>query len=318
MEGVTGVTESGTTTVDAESYATARESLTEDVNAAIRGLLKAGASEVVLTDGHGSGNEEPDYLMERLPASARHEIRDRPYDPYIDVVDGSYAAVVAVGMHAGSGEVGFLPHTVLSHTRWVARGFALKRSMIVAASAARYGVPVILVTGDDVLGEEVRAFSPSTRYVVVKKALSISRAESRQRADVSREIESVAEEAFRDRDHVAPWTSLLNGPLESEFGYRTGEQAALAALYPGVRVLNNRAITLESPSFLDAYLIYRALANYTFLAHMRWIVETMTTVKGGEDVLAELSKLYPPRSERTFAPSGADVPNSISATHGVE
>jgi hypothetical protein len=82
--------------------------------------------------------------------------------------------------------------------------------------------------------------------------------------------------------------------------------------------LNNRAITLESPSFLDAYLIYRALANYTFLAHMRWIVETMTTVKGGEDVLAELSKLYPPRSERTFAPSGADVPNSISATHGVK
>jgi D-amino peptidase len=267
MEGVTGLTESGTT-VDAEGYTSARESLTEDVNAAIRGLLKAGASEVVLTDGHGSGNSEPDYLIDRLPPSARHEIRDRPYDP-IDVVDGSYAAVVAIGMHAGSGEVGFLPHTVLSHTRWIARGFALNESMIVAASAARYGVPLVLVTGDDVLGQEIGAFSPQTRYVVVKKALSISKAEPRPRSEVSREIESAAAEAFREKDRIPPWTPLLNGPVESEFGYRTDDQTALAALYPGARVLNNRAVTLETRSFLEAYLAYRALANYTFLAHMR-------------------------------------------------
>ena len=52
------------------------------------------------------------------------------------------------------------------------------------------------------------------------------------------------------------------------------------------------------------------------LAHMRWIVKTTTTVKGGEEVLAELSKLYPRRSERTFASTGDDLPSAIFATHG--
>ncbi len=316
MEGVTDVIAPAGAVIDSVGYSEARESLTEDVNAAIRGLVKAGAGEVVLTDSHGSGNPEPDYLMERLPASARHEIRDRPYDPYIDVVDHGYAAVVAIGMHAGSGEVGFLPHTVLSHTRWIAKGLALSESMIFAASAARYGVPLILVTGDDVLGQEIQAFSPATRYVTVKRALSPAKAEPRPRENVSRDIELAAEQALRESGRVPPWTLLMNGPLQSEFGYRSEEQTALAALYPGARVLNNRAVALETATFLDAYTSYRALANYTFLAHMRWIVETMPSVKGGDEVLLELSKVFPPRSERTFAPSGDDVPSSIFATHG--
>ena len=67
MEGVTGVTNAEDVNFGSASYSAARESLTEDVNAAVRGLLIGGASEVVLTDGHGSGNPEPDYLLDRLP-----------------------------------------------------------------------------------------------------------------------------------------------------------------------------------------------------------------------------------------------------------
>jgi len=316
MEGVTDVVTPGTVLIDSDGFAAARESLTEDVNAAIRGLLKAGAHEVVLTDGHGSGNPEPDYLTGQLPPGARHEIRDQAYDPYIDVVDSSFSAVVAIGMHAGSGETGFSPHTVLPYARWIANGQALNESMIVAASAGRYNVPLILVTGDNVLGREVQSFSPETSYVTVKTAVSISAAEPRPRLEVTNDISLAAERALRQIDRVRPWTALVNTPLHNEFGYRTEQQTALAAIYPGTRVLNNKAVVLETPTFLDAYLAYRALSSYTFLAHMRWIVETMPEVKGGNDVLSELARLFPPRSQRTFTPTSDTIQLDAFARHG--
>jgi hypothetical protein len=74
MEGVTAAAAPRDVQLGGPNYPATRESLTEDVNAAIRGLLRAGASEVVLTDGHGSGNPEPDYLLDRLPKGARFDI----------------------------------------------------------------------------------------------------------------------------------------------------------------------------------------------------------------------------------------------------
>ena len=60
MDGATGVAKFANVLSQSPGYQTARESLTEDVNAAIRGLFRAGASEVVLTDAHGSGSPVPD------------------------------------------------------------------------------------------------------------------------------------------------------------------------------------------------------------------------------------------------------------------
>ena len=159
-------------------------------------------------------------------------------------------------------------------------------------------------------------FSPATSYVTVKTALSPGAAEPRPRSDVNRDIASAAERALREIDRIPPWKVLLGAPLLNEFGYRTEEQTALAALYPGARVLNNKAVILETPTFLDAYLAYRALANYTFLAHMRWIVETIPQVKGGNEVFTELAGRFPPRSERTFVPSRDTVQDDAFGKHG--
>jgi D-aminopeptidase len=75
MEGVTDATGPQDVGMGSQTYPATRESLTEDVNAAIRGLFKAGAREIVLTDGHGSGNPDPDYLLAKLPQGTRFDIR---------------------------------------------------------------------------------------------------------------------------------------------------------------------------------------------------------------------------------------------------
>ncbi|MBE3073102.1 MAG: M55 family metallopeptidase [Acidobacteria bacterium] len=308
LEGVTAASVPRDVQFVGEGYPGVRESLTEDVNAAIRGLLKAGASEVVLTDGHASGNPDPDYLLERLPPGARFEVRDTPYDAYTGVLDRSFAAVVGIGMHSGSGRKGNLAHTLTGHTKWIVGEYDLNETMIIAGLASRFSVPVILVTGDDVLREEVMGFSPRTRYVTVKKALGVEKSEPRPRDVVTADIEAAAAEALRNRADVKPWTPpAIKGPVDNVFAYMFPEMALVAINYPGAEAVNNKSIRLRTASFYDGYLTFRALAVFAGLATQRMILGWVREVDGGADVYQRAHARWPTRDQRTFIPTAPGI-----------
>jgi D-amino peptidase len=316
MEGISGAVKPADVSFGSPSYPATRELLSEDVNAAIRGLLKAGAREVVITDGHGSGNPDPDYLLETLPNGARFDLRDVPYDPYIETMDRSFDAMAAVAMHGRAGGRGFLAHTYNGHTRWVMAGHDMNESMLVAASAARFDVPLILVTGDDVLRDEVKAFSPATEYVVVKRAVSVSEAAPRPRAEVSADIEAAAERALRGRDRIRPWRpAAIAREFDNLYGYILPEQAAIAINFPHATVVDNKTVRIRTPSFLDAYLTFRALAGFTGLATARMVVTAVREMEGGPDLLRKAQERLPTREQRTFTATGATIDRTFGR-HG--
>jgi D-amino peptidase len=320
MEGVTAAAAPRDVQFGAEGYPATRESLTEDVNAAVRGLVKGGAAEVVITDAHASGNPEPDYLVERLPKGARFDLRDQPYDPYIDTLGQGYAAVVAVGMHGRGGGKAFLAHTYFGHTRWLMAGHDMNESMIVAAQAARFGVPLVLVTGDDVLKHEIEAFSPATEYVVVKHAVSVEKAEARPRDLVSAEIEVAAERAFRSRARIPAWrAAAAASPLENRFNYMFPEMASVAMNYPGALGVDDKTISVKTRDFLEAYMAFRALANFTQVVRRHMILKLVGEVEGGKDVVAKAQARWPTRDKRTFEPTGSEIDMSGTpyGRHGV-
>jgi D-amino peptidase len=308
MEGITGAVRPTDVNAGSPTYQATRESLVEDVNAAIRGLTKAGAREVVVTDGHGSGSPDPDYILDRMPPGARHEIRDEPYDPYIDLMDRSFTAMVAVAMHGRAGGTGFLAHTYNGHTRWVMGGHDMNESMLVAASAARVGTPLILVTGDDVLEKEVKAFSPRTEYVVVKKAVSVEEAQPRPRADVSAAIEAAAERALRNVSAIPPWDPKLGAEFDNHYAYVMPEQAAVAINFPGAVALDDKTVRIRARSFLDSYLTFRALAGFTGLATQRVLLDGVRDQAGGADLIQKAQSRVPARRERTFKATGTAIP----------
>ena len=319
MEGVTSAVTPRDVQFGAPGYPATRESLTEDVNAAVRGLLKGGAVEVVITDAHGSGNPDPDYLVDRMPKGARFDIRDAPYDPYLDTVGQGYAAVIAVGMHSRAGGKGFLAHTYFGHTRWRIAGYDMNESMIVAASAARFGVPLILVTGDDVLQGEIAAVSPSTEYVAVKKADGVEKAEPRPRAEVSADIEAAAARAFANRARVASWRPTSAEPFDNLFSYLFPEMAAVAINFPNATGVDNKTIRVRTRDFVEAYMAFRALANFTQVVRQRMIMKLVGEVEGGREVLAKAQERWPSRDKRTFDPTGTEIDpgGSPYARHGV-
>jgi D-amino peptidase len=304
MEGVSGAVRPADVSMGNDTYQATRESLTEDVNAAIRGLLKAGAREVVLTDGHGSGNPDPDYLLDRLPKGARFDIRAAPYDPYIEAMDDSYDAMVAIAMHGRAGGKAFLAHTYNGHTRWLMAGHDMNESMLVAASAARFDIPLILVTGDDVLEKEVAAFSPATVYVTVKKAVQVSQAEPRPRDEVSRDIETAAERALGERQRIQPWKpAAIAQPFDNEFSYVLPEQAAIASMFPHATAVNNKTVKVPATSFMEAYLAFRSLAAFTGLATPRMMMTAIRQMDGGPALISRAQATLPTREQRSFDPT---------------
>src|SRR5437899_6800549 len=200
MEGVSGATEfRHTSYAHPTEYAHGRQSLTADVNAAIAGVKAAGATQIVVVDGHGSGNSTgPDVLEDQLLAPAKVQYRDKPFDIYMDSYDPSFDAIVAVGMHAGAGNrQGFLSHTyTFEDVEYKVNGVPFNESMILAMGAARLKIPVVAISGDDQLEKEIRRAMPWVQYAAVKHAVDRSKAEALSRDEASRRIESAARDGI--------------------------------------------------------------------------------------------------------------------------
>jgi D-amino peptidase len=177
MEGLSGQADRETYRFSNPQYAYGRELLMADVNAAIDGLFAGGADSVFIVDGHGSGNIEPDILTEKLDPRAKQIFRDQPFGAYSappvlsDLVPpGTYDAVALVGSHGKSGGQGFAAHTTSPNMLPFLNGASITEAENLALAWGRQGVPLIFVSGDDQLQEEIRESLPWIEFVVTKKS----------------------------------------------------------------------------------------------------------------------------------------------------
>jgi D-amino peptidase len=256
MEGVSGATDFKHTSFSHPSeYAEGRKSLTADVNAAIAGLKAAGASEIVVVDGHGSGNNTgPDVPEDQLLPPARTLYRDAPFDIYMDSYDHSFDAIAAVGMHAAAGNsIGFLSHTyTFEDVEYKVNGVPFNESMILAAGAARLKIPLIMVSGDDQLEKEIRRAMPWVRYASIKHAVDRSKAEALPREEASRRIEAAAREGLEKlaEAKLPDWPP----PYRFSLTFQDEAQARAAALVPGAELLANPAsVQIRANDFEEGY-----------------------------------------------------------------
>ena len=254
MEGISGVITPSYERFGAPEYPQGRESLTADVNAAIRGLKSGGAGAIWVEDGHGSGNDqEPDILVSKMDRNANFDFRERPYDPYSTGIDGSIDAIVCIGMHARARSSGFMAHTFTFDVAWKVNDVEFTETHIVAISAARWGIPVIMVSGDNVLQGQLSGEFPELEYAVVKTAKTLSSAEAVPRADADRRIETAAQSAMQKylAGKFRPY--YLPGPYDFRLSFRTGEQARMAAATRGVVEDGDHGVRYGAPTFIEGY-----------------------------------------------------------------
>lgn len=174
LEGISGVYKfDQTRTKDTPLNIKACEYFMGDLAAVINGLHEAGITDITVLDGHGSQCIIPDLMV---PGAKYITGKPRPGAGNLSELDSSFAGMILLGFHAMMGTPdGILNHTQNSKTenRYWYNGVESGEIVQNAAIAGYYGVPVIMVTGDEALCRESRKFFGSNVVTVpVKKGLS--------------------------------------------------------------------------------------------------------------------------------------------------
>ena len=194
MEGISGVVGDDQTSAGQPEYGRSRKLMAEDANAAIRGAFEGGATEVVVNDSHGS---QRNLLPEDLDPRARLISHSFKRHGMVEGLDETFDAVIFVGYHAKADSPrGLFAHTGSGVVKDVqVNGRSAGEGGLNTLMAHWYGVPVVMITGDDVAVEQQKEWTPSIRGVVVKRAINMRAVEGKSPAEARRDIQGAAKEA---------------------------------------------------------------------------------------------------------------------------
>src|SRR5881398_322551 len=212
MEGVAGVVKWQQTDGAGGdvAYHEARELYTEEINAAVRGAKKAGATEIVVMDCHGAegGFMFNSLIAEQLEPDCEFVIQSE-WTEYTQFLEEGCDAALFVGMHAKAGTPdGVMAHTV-SGQSWRElkfNGRSVGETGINAALCGHWNCPVLLVTGDEAVCREGRELlGDGLTTVAVKKGLGSFSARQFPARKARELIEAGAKQALKDLEAVKPY-----------------------------------------------------------------------------------------------------------------
>ncbi|MEV6235922.1 M55 family metallopeptidase [Lentzea sp. NPDC051838] len=256
MEGATGVTWTGDVVPGTEQWQRFRRLFTGDVNACVEGLVAGGATSVLVNEAHSS---QRNLLLEDLHPSARLLTgRHKPLS-MMQGIDSGVDGVVFLGYHTAAGSPGVLAHTYLENSItgvWL-DGVHASEGRLNAALAAEYGVPVLLVTGDDLTCEDARSYALRAQFVAVKECVSRYAAVCLPPSVSFSQITDAATEAMR----VA---GRYEGDVEAhriEVEFDATHLADAAAVVPTVTLVGPRRVGFDAESMTEAMKAFKVVTH---------------------------------------------------------
>lgn len=241
-----------------DRYYRTRERMTAEVNAAVEGALAGGADEVIVNDSHdGMRNIIPDQLH---PSVRFITGNDKPLGMTQGVDLAGVGAMFYTGYHAKAGT----PAAPLAHTwsGWLndvrLNGVSTGEFGINAAVAGYFGVPVVMISGDDkavaqtqaLLGEQVAG-------AVVKEGISTFSALHHHPEKARELIRAAAEAGVRNAATATPFVLPAQSSVELTFDHQA--RADQAVLIPGVARTGERSIAWIAPNGLEFIHTFRAV-----------------------------------------------------------
>ncbi|MFB3881562.1 MAG: M55 family metallopeptidase [Armatimonadota bacterium] len=238
MEGTSGIWRREQVDSSSPMYQQGRELLMADVNAAIAGAYEGGAKELVVCDTHGGG---PNFLIEKMDPRPWYETPSESSP--LPSLDESFAGLILMCHHAMAGtQNAFLDHTQssMSWFDYKINGESYGEIGQETAYAGHFGVPLIMVTGDEAACAETERQFPGAVTVAVKRAQGRSRARCMHPGKAHELIRRGAAEAVRKATALKPFRPTLPITLELTF-YRT-DMADSAAARPGNERVGPRTV----------------------------------------------------------------------------
>lgn len=259
IEGISGVVNRSHTSPEGYDYQRARRLMTGEVNAAIRGAKAAGAKDILVNDSHGPMTN---ILIEELEAGARLLTGAHKTYGMMQGLDESFDAVLLIGYHGRHNTPGVLAH---SYHGGVVQSIHLGELEVGEFEfntllAGAFGVPVVFVSGDQILAEQVRSFDSGIEALAVKIAHNRYAADCLSPTTVHGLMEAGVQKAL-EQDLKNLKINQLEGPVKLTVSFANSGMAEVCRGIPDIILTNPHSVLYEAKSIKEAYTMRSVLTT---------------------------------------------------------
>ncbi|UOQ45620.1 M55 family metallopeptidase [Halobacillus salinarum] len=250
MEGITGLPDSTYVDSDKLNYERSRRIMTQETNYVIESAFANQVEEVIVNDSHSKMNN---LLIDELHPETQLITGDvKPYS-MMQGLDSSFTGAMFIGYHARAAQRGVMSHSMIFAVRnFFIDDTAVGELGLNAYVAGYYGVPVIMVAGDDCAAQEAEALIPNIITAPVKETISRSSVKSLTPKKAGELLTQRVKEALHNSPNVQPLVPPDHPTLRIEF--MNYGQAEWANLMPGTEIEPNSTIVkFQAKDILEAY-----------------------------------------------------------------
>lgn len=256
IEGIWGVANKESTIYNGEGYDRARENMINETNIVIENLIKNGVEEILVNDGHGKMNN---LIANKLNPKAKMIVSNNLFKEcgMMEGITSEFDACMFIGYHAGIGtKNAVLNHTISSKyvNKIKLNGVEANETLLNAHLAWYYGVPVILVAGDNIYIEQVKnEFNNKIISVETKKSISceniinISYEELLKKYETNIKVAIENPKIFIDKKEE----------YEIEITFYREEIAEFISRIPTVLKKDNYTVIIKDTDYLNLYKLCR-------------------------------------------------------------
>lgn len=259
MEGVAGVVGGDQLGPEGFEYSQFRKFMTAEVNAAIEAARDVGATEIVVSDSHGNGLN---LLLDALPQDIEL-VRSWPRPlGMMEGIDDSFGAAIFIGYHASAGNTdGIAAHTMsgADFSSVKINGIEMTEGGMNALIAGHFGVPVVMISGDDAAVREVSDMLGPIEGAVVKWHISHASGRTLMPKAAQALIKEKAQAGLRRRLELKPFR--IEGPLILDLTYKNDEAAEIIAYLPNVELIDNHTVRFVG-SIIDVSMFIEMALGY--------------------------------------------------------
>ncbi len=261
MEGVAGIVSQEQLLPSGFEYERFRKFLTLEVNAAVEGAMQAGATEIVVCDAHANAQN---LLIEKLNKSVQI-VRSWPRKlKMMAGLDESFHGAILLGYHtATTNPEGVRAHTFSSahFTDVRLNGRSVPECVFSALIAGHFGVPIILITGDDKTIAEAQTLLGKVEGAVTKWAYGFHSAKSLTPEAACNVIRKAS---FKALKRIKEYTSYqIETPLRLEISFKNYRPPEVLSYLPVVERIDSHSIRYVGANIIEI------IDFLTFLMHYR-------------------------------------------------
>ena len=259
MEGVAGTVTGDQLGPTGFEYGRFREFMTREALAAVNLARAGGATEIIVADAHGNGEN---LLIELFPPDVRI-IRSWPRPLGMVAGVDQADAVIFIGYHASTNNVqGVRAHTFSSGTltRVALNGVNVSEGSWAAAIAGHFNVPVIMMSGDDAAIAEVRGAIGNIEAAETKRTLGFHSAITLTPQASYDLIGARVKAAMARRAEFKPYK--VTTPVTVDMSFKNYTPAEMLAYLPGFERTDAHSIRFRAKDMVEAEAIRTFIGTY--------------------------------------------------------